>query len=518
MTPEQDQLLCRYLDGRLSPEDKDVLQELLRSSAVARKRLRLLSTVAEGIAGGEVLPALALLPRKKPLLSSLIPWGIAAAASIVAMAGWVDWAPSGQQAGRQAEQKPAGDPAELILALLVNEAGATFADGKAPDAVRFEKGSYQLEKGAIHLRFTNGADVVIKAPAAFDIDDGFHVRWHRGDMRATVPPTGHGFTIVTDGVDYEDLGTEFAISVDPGKGINTLHVIDGQVDAKQPGTDKVLSSVTQGQSVKYENGVLGKARTPDLSRYPTTKSIGLRKWHQQRASFGKNDADLIGYYPFARSGQLRNEAANPICGHGKIHGARWVYGRWDGKHALLFDRDSDFVELDIPGQYQEMTFSAWVKLDRLEHSQTSVFNSHGWDRGDLHWKIYRSGMMAIGVKGFNVPAGALGTGLKRVPTDQWIHIAASISSNTGGKSGKSHLYLNGELAGTREFSGKGPIRPGLGRIGNWLMGDRKDGAPIRAMRGKMDELAIWKRALSAEEIKELTQKGRPNALWPMVDQ
>ena len=97
---------------------------------------------------------------------------------------------SGQQAWPQAsEEKPASDPAELVLALLVNEAGATFADGKAPDAVRFEKGSYQLEEGAVHLRFTNGADVVIKAPAAFDIDDGFHVRWHRGDMRATVPPT-----------------------------------------------------------------------------------------------------------------------------------------------------------------------------------------------------------------------------------------------------------------------------------------------------------------------------------------
>ena len=283
MTPEQDQLLCRYLDGRLSPEDKDALQELLRSSAAARKRLRLLSTVAEGIAGGEVVPALALLPRKKPLLSSLIPWGIAVAASIVAIAGWIDRAPSGQQAGPQAsEEKPTSDPAELVLALLVNEAGATFADGKAPDAVRFEKGSYQLEEGAVHLRFTNGADVVIKAPAAFDIDDGFHVRWHRGDMRATVPPTGHGFTIVTDGVDYEDLGTEFAISVDPSKGINMLHVIAGQVDAKQPGSDKVLSSVTQGQSVKYENGVLGKARTPDLRRYPTIKSIGLQKWQQQR--------------------------------------------------------------------------------------------------------------------------------------------------------------------------------------------------------------------------------------------
>ncbi len=513
MTPEQDQLLCRYLDGRLSPEDKDALQELLRSSAAARKRLRLLSTVAEGIAGGEVVPALALLPRKKPLLSSLIPWGIAVAASIVAIAGWIDRAPSGQQAWPQAsEEKPASDPAELVLALLVNEAGATFADGKAPDAVRFEKGSYQLEEGAVHLRFTNGADVVIKAPAAFDIDDGFHVRWHRGDMRATVPPTGHGFTIVTDGVDYEDLGTEFAISVDPSKGINMLHVIDGQVDAKQPGSDKVLSSVTQGQSVKYENGTLGKAQTPDLRRYPTIKSIGLQKWQQQRASFGKNDADLIGYYPFARSGQLRNEAANPIAGHGNIHGARWVNGRWNGKHALLFDRDTDFVELDIPGQYQEMTFSAWVKFDCFEHFQTSVFSSHGWDRGDIHWTIHRPGSMSIGVKGFVGKRGSLGTGLKSIPTDQWIHIAASLSS----ESGKNCLYLNGELAGVKEITAEELIRPGLGRIGNWFMGDRDDGAPVRAMRGKMDELAIWKRALSAEEIKGLTKQGRPSELWPMT--
>ena len=511
MTPEQDQLLCRYLDGRLSPEDKETLQELLRSSAEARKRLRLLSTVAEGIAGGEVVPALALLPRKKPSLSSLIPWGIAVAASIVAMAGWIDWAPSGQQAGQQAsEKKPAGETDDLVLALLVNEAGATFADGKAPDAVRFEKGSYQLEEGAVHLRFTNGADVVIKAPAAFDIDDGFHVRWHRGDMRATVPPTGHGFTIVTDGVDYEDLGTEFAISVDPSKGINTLHVIDGQVDAKQPGSDKVLSSVTQGQSVKYENGVLGKAPTPDLRRYPTTKSIGLQKWQQQRASFGKNDADLIGYYAFARSGQLLNEAAKPIAGHGKIQGARWVSGRWDGKQALLFDRDTDFVELDIPGQYQEMTFSAWVKLDRLEHSQTSIFNSNGWDKGDVHWSIHRAGTMVIG---YNGGITAKMNPLKKIPTDQWVHIAASLSM----ESGESCVYLNGELAGRSEMDPRRSIRPGLGRIGNWLMGDREDGAPMRAMRGKMDELAIWKRALSAEEIKGLTKQGRPSELWPMDD-
>jgi hypothetical protein len=32
----------------------------------------------------------------------------------------------------------------------------------------------------------------------------------------------------------------------------------------------------------------------------------------------------------------------------------------------------------------------------------------------------------------------------------------------------------------------------------------------------MDELAIWKRALTKDEIEQLTKQGRPSALWPMA--
>ena len=39
----------------------------------------------------------------------------------------------------------------------------------------------------------------------------------------------------------------------------------------------------------------------------------------------------------------------------------------------------------------------------------------------------------------------------------------------------------------------------------------------RALRGKMDELAIWKRALTEEQVKELATKGRPTTLWPMAN-
>ena len=523
MTAEQDQLLCRYLDGRLSPEDKDALQDLLRGSAVARRRLRMLAAVTEGISSGEVTARAStakstiLATPNQPLLAPIIPWGIAAAACIVAMLAWFDGAPSGQQgttsttttATTTTASGNTGDQKDSLVALLVDEAGAEFSDGKAPDEVRFNKGSYQLQQGAVHLRFANGTDMVMNAPASFDIDDAFHVRLHQGDMRAIVPPSGEGFTIVTAGIDYEDRGTEFAVSVDPDKGLNALHVINGQVDAKAPGSDTLISSVTGGQSVQFADGELGQADAPDMSRYPSPGSIGFLRWQQQRSSFSGNDPDLIAYYPFTQSSQLRNEADSAIAGDGEIHGARWVSGRWPGKHALLFDRDTDFVELNIPGKYRQLSFAAWVKLERFDFSHNALFNSNGWEPGDVHWTIHRHGTMAHSYHGGNPTKTDV---LKPVPTNQWVHLAATLCQ----ESGKSLTYVNGELAVTSDIIAKGFIRPGTGRIGNWLMGDRQDPAPLRALRGRMDELAIWKRALTKDEIEQLTKQGRPSALWPMA--
>lgn len=497
MTNYEDKLLCRYLDGMLAEEEKELFQDLLRNSSEARKKLRMLATVTEGISGRKIAPKLI----RAPLKFTSLPWIIAAAATIMAVMGWMDGI---------LPESDTSDGSDAFIALLVDEAGAEFASGYGPDDIRFQPGKHELERGTIHLRFANGADVVMKAPASFEIKDGFHMRLHHGDIWAMAPPSAQGFTVETPGVDYEDLGTEFAISVNRDTGENQLHVIDGQVDARNPDSKKLISSVTEGQSQKFADGRSTQVDAPDSGSYIRPESIGFLRWEQQRANFGKDDPDLIGYYPFTKSESLQNEAHNPVTGDGEIKGARWVTGRWPGKAALLFDRDTDFVELDIPGDYEELSFSAWLKLDRLDYSHNAIFNSSGWDMGDVHWTICRYGTMGIDFKGAKTTEMA---SLEAVPIDQWVHVAATIS----GKSKRSYVYLNGKLAGTRRIDPKTNLmRPGVGRIGNWFMGDREDLAPTRALRGKVDGFAIWKRALTEKEIKTLVENGKPSALWSLA--
>jgi hypothetical protein len=56
------------------------------------------------------------------------------------------------------------------------------------------------------------------------------------------------------------------------------------------------------------------------------------------------------------------------------------------------------------------------------------------------------------------------------------------------------------------------MRSGVCRIGNWMtVGEF---APLRSLHGRIDEVVIWKRALSEEDIAAELERGRPSLLWP----
>jgi hypothetical protein len=322
-----------------------------------------------------------------------------------------------------------------------------------------------------------------------------------------VPPAAHGFTVVTREVAYEDVGTEFGLSVNGVTGATQMHVFDGQVNLRSgDAAGALLRSAVVGDSVAFLDGQLQDVSDMDVGEFPSPGGIGHLRWTAQRRE-RLADPSLIAWFAFERGGnpsQLVNAARSHGVPDGRIAGARWATGRWPGKQALWFDRDSDFVELEIPGEHAEMTVAAWMKVDRFEHEMSAILNSNGAEEGDLHFQMNRLGLPR---------GGLLGVGRQNqrwvgnpVPVGKWVHVVSVLSLPQQ----RHVIYINGlpVLESGMERSDV-PLQPGHCRLGNWF----NTAGTSRALRGFVDELSVWNRALSPGEVAALTEGGRPSLLW-----
>lgn len=512
-----DALLNRLADGLTTDDDQAQLVEILRLSPAARKSYREFMALHSALHWDYVAaiqpepspspdPAV-IVPASQPVALRLAFGAGLALATLIAFVV-VGLFPRPAVNPVVIQPPPASAKSESIAALLVDEFEAEFAPGQAPAGVRFGPGVYELRRGIVHLRFAQGADVVLASPARMEIQDSQRTRLIYGKVRVIAPPTAKGFTIATRAVDYIDLGTEFGLQVDGASGASDLYVFDGQVNIADPRSGKVLSEVIGGVSSRCIDGVCGKAPELNENEFPTPGAIGFERWrhYEQRL---REDRSLVAFYPFRRSADeqvLMNASHEAKATNGRISGARWTLGRWPGKEALLFERDSDFVQIDIPGEYQELTIATWLKVDRLDFGLNAILNSDGYEPGDIHFQLTRQGLPRGGVV-IEGPFDDKVVG-KEVALGNWTHVASVMSARTRSQ----QIYVNGELARERHWRKDESLRPGSCRLGNWLP-DANAGMTDRALRGRIDEFAIWDRALSADELKKLVEAGRPGLLW-----
>jgi len=525
------QLADAMIHAAATDSDAAELSELLRDDPAAQAEyLSYLNTHAalcwEFRDAGTATGGSPVVPRSSSAESSVpasrrtwLPWVAAVIATIVAVAAWL---PSddfrnlfvSEKSGAETRARlpidtPPTDTGEQSVprALLMDQAGAVFAEGHGPGGVRFDRGDYRLLEGVVHLRFTNGADLIIQAPAEFEIEDELHTRLLRGRVRGIVPPTAQGFKIKTSDVNFEDVGTEFAVNAD-GKGESAVHVLDGLVNIRRAGADELLESVLAGESVSYRDGQLSEGPALDPSEFPTPGHIGFLRWHGQRRN-RLDDPGLVAWFPFDRESDqsvLTNAVRSSDVSDGRIEGARWVSGRWPGKDALLFDRDDDFVGLTIPGQYDEFTFSFWVKVDRLDYEYNALLNSNAWEPGDLHFQIKRTGLAWANVNGKKSSRPVfVGEPIK---LGRWQHVVGVVSRADE----RIRTYVNGELVWEQECRLTNPLAPGECSLGNWIDIPEKYQPTRRALKGRMDEVAIWNRALTEQEIQAHYEAGRPALL------
>ncbi len=131
------------------------------------------------------------------------------------------------------EKPQAFAPQQVPKVAVLDHSLNAHWDSGAEDLVpgtKLEPGELTLLSGVAQLTFTGGAQVIIEAPAQFELSSSSQMRLRHGRLSAVVPHKASGFTVETPAARLIDRGTEFCVIVSDPR-YTELDVITGAVDA-----------------------------------------------------------------------------------------------------------------------------------------------------------------------------------------------------------------------------------------------------------------------------------------------
>jgi hypothetical protein len=369
MTQADLDLLHDFVADRIAAEAFPRLESLLRASGDARRALRGLMAVEEGLEemasahlsaryfGTRTGQPQVQDTRPKSALSKL---GDAFAAMVgfllspaglrriglplVAVIGGI-LIVSAAWRGLQPNVRPVL-PAG-VLAQIVALSDPVWADDGQP---RHEGDSLQmggllmLERGLAEIVFACGATVVLEGPAMFEVRDASTGRLDRGRLTATLErPTGP-FAIHTPTAVVTDRGTQFGVEVDPS-GKTDVRVFQGLVELVS------LAALGAADPLRLSAGDAGEVDAAGrISRIdaPASKkfvmSVPKRPPVKRALPFKWDDASAVTIYrdAFVGSGPLGGTAASARGGTGE---GKWVAPQ-DG---WLLDAEKRSLEVKVTG-------------------------------------------------------------------------------------------------------------------------------------------------------------------------
>lgn len=198
------------------------------------------------------------------------------------------------------------------------------------------------------------------------------------------------------------------------------------------------------------------------------------------------DETLMLYFACNDEGDIMKDLS-PHENDGEIVGdVGWV----DGKYgmALKFEAAGEVKAPHIPFDDRSFTMCMWVNAALEGADQQCVFSqkqSNGTNTS-LHYRIYATtGNVRMGFYSNDLDAPVA------VEADEWTHITFWFDVDDGSR----RIYINGEKVA--EDTGKSAYKGAAGNtmIGSW-------GTSGQKFNGLIDEVQVWDRALSENEIQE----------------
>ncbi len=445
------------------------------------------------------------------------PWWIGAAASVM-VTGMVLglFALSGGN-----KDKPTVSPTGEILsedgvAVLTRTLEADFGtDGPVASDI-LAKGPIELKSGLAQIEFYNGARALVEGPARIELLDDESIFVASGRVRAQVPPQAQMLRVFTPQAELVGSEGEFGLYVD-GLESTEFHHFDGNLDYRAAKGDLVTNTV--GEAIFVSNdGIAEYLEEADAKKFigwvdilESSRAAATRRYRDWRISTSElmSDPRVRVYYTFDDQNpgdrMLTNHAGTSSHEDGAIVGSRWIQGRWRDKRALAFNKASDRVRFAIEGSPKAVTLVSWVRFDRASGKPQTLLSPDKTADGIPEWRVDEKGRLQLrvptnGGKAFESVLSKTPV-LTRKNQGRWHHVATVIDS----ESRKVTHLVNGKPISTSMLRSKPNLQFGRVQLGNVA---KANGKPSH-LTGRMDEFIVFADALSAGEIANLFEDGRP---------
>ena len=210
-----------------------------------------------------------------------------------------------------------------------------------------------------------------------------------------------------------------------------------------------------------------------------------------------DDTGLVLYFPLNKMAG-EGEDVKDASGNGNDGEIVGNVEEVDGKFGFAFKFKGGFIKVpDSDGMdgVEELTLQAWVKQETLEE---------GGIIGKMppccstSYKLLAGDKIKFSAPG-NTPLGAENIAEAQAPpVGEWYHVAATFDR------GKLELYINGRMEDSAVVSAQTETLTDL--LTPVSIGARMFTGDL-LLEGSIDEVAIWSRVLSEDEIKESMQRG-----------
>jgi len=357
---------------------------------------------------------------------------------------------------------------------------------------------------SLAMQYQDGSKVNFSAGSVFYLTDkqgSKYIQLEKGHLQADVEPQLDGKQLVIETPTSKSviLGTSFDLNADQKQA--RLQVSEGSITMSNRSGNEDL--------VKAGEFAIARPRAPVISLKSTKVKASDKaqkaflKWQDYSLKLRK-DADFVAYYDYqekegSKTLYNRAEATQDLPLNGKVVTSLWLDGRFPGKKAIYYSRYGyvacgNHKIFNVEGP---LTVFSWIKVKKFYRAYQAIFS-----KGDNSWRIARfhntnSIEFAYGQRYSSIKPNFYVRGKRDVNDGKW-HLVTGVFDGS-----KLKLYIDGTL--DKEAEASGFVKPNRHRV---EIGANQ-GAAGRDFEGWIDEAGLLRRAMSAEEVLEMYEAGKP---------